>query len=158
MKINFKAVVLGVLADLGCWLIIFIPLLVLVILESAEVAVIWGSDAAYNDFMSSFPVATILFVCGVLSACVAGWTCASIARQDEIKHAVIAGVFSIIVFLWLWFAIPTEEPLKSYEIAYTLVGYVLVIPAYIIGAKKRARRGYSVKTELPTNQPPIPEP
>ena len=149
MKLSWKAVFLGWLSE---WLAVFFVLIGFLFGFALLNGGFGKLETWKFDETAAYSYGTL--VLGFLCECCGGWVTASIAKKDEIHHALIAGVVSLI-FGWAFIL----SPLTSYELnTHDFIWAILVIPAYIIGAQLRARRGYATKTEPPINQPPIPEP
>jgi hypothetical protein len=154
VKINWKAVILGLLSDLGVsWGLGII------------IGIVWGvslaaggaSMAEIEASTKSAPLLVLSQCAGICGSLFGGWTAAGIAKRDEIKHAIMAGVLSLLTFLAITYGVPSmaSPPL------YNAIGILITIPAFIAGASWRAKRNRREETQsslLTQSQPPIPEP
>ena len=163
MKLKRKAILLGVFAEFGCWVVLFCAgLLIAFFLDYFALTIIPTDEAQIDKLFYSLPIMILGQIIGFVSGCIGGWVTAHLAEQDEKRHAIYAGwatlCLNFVVAVTLELDSPTPEAYWHREFVSNILLALMIIPSYILGAYLYVRCNGSTKKELPGNQPPIPEP
>jgi len=139
-RFRWKAVMLGAVTDLGGSAIAGIVLLIVYTLLYAPGA---SSDAAQEmleQLASSWPFLLISMVVGGSFTVLGGYVAGRIARHSFLKHAVVAGVLSLVLGILLFRA--DDGP---YSGVVSLLGYGLHLPLALLGGWLAWRRFVAVR-------------
>jgi len=130
MKINNKAVVLGMLVDVVGSLtlgLLIIGILLGIYYSSQEIPVDEMETYMKNDIPSLFLMIAVGFYFTFLGGFVAG----RVAKADEVLHASIVGIAGVLFLLFFW----DEAPLGV-----NLIGVTFTIPVAMLGGKLSIRK------------------
>jgi MFS family permease len=151
VKLNWKAIFFGFITYL-------IGLLITGMLRAAFAMINIALEGRPIETMqpdtASLTHLFVTFINRVLSALLAGWVAAKVARCSALKHATLAGIVVTVFSVALAF-IQMRSPLW-----FNTICWLVTIPAAMIGGRICEVQCIRLaeQAELSNSQPPIPEP
>lgn len=141
-KLNIKAVVIGWLVDTaGSFIVgIFIGVVAGIILASKGLT----PEQIVEELSNSIVFQNISLFTGFSFTFIGGYIAAYIAKADELKHALIVGILSLITSLLFIPTISAEEPIW-------LLISLFVIPFALLGGYLRKITKKDAKPARPTS-------
>src|SRR5438046_346301 len=123
-RLKVKAVVLGVLTDLGASMVL--GLVIGVVGGAVLIARGTPSSALAAGLVSDWTILLLSLVAGLLAEAAGGFVAGRVARADHGFHGAAVGIVAL-ASSWLLNS-------QAYPLWFNVASYVLVVPAAVIGA------------------------
>ena len=138
MKINIKAVLLGILVDIAGTFtlgLLVIALLLGIYFVSQGIPLDDMETYTKNDVPSIF----LMIAVGLYFTFLGGFAAGRVAKSDEVLNSSIVGIFGVLLILFFW---------NESSLWFNLIGLTLTIPAAMLGGKLSIK-----KSAQPPNSP-----
>lgn len=129
-NLNIKAILIGWVVDVvGTLIAILVIGLIAGIIFTAQGL---AEEEIVDQFNKSPSIQLVSLLIGFLITAFAGYMTAFIAKREEIKHALVFGLLSLLTGVLMIFVFP--QPIPAWSL---ILGIVIIVPAALIGGYVR---------------------
>lgn len=125
-NLNIKAILIG-------WVVDVLGTLVAILIIGLVAGIIFATrglteEQMADQFNKSPSIQLVSLLIGFLITAFAGYITALIAKREEIKHALVFGLLSLITGVLMIFLFP--QPIPAWSL---ILGVVIIVPAALLG-------------------------